>query len=175
MRFVLGLEGVGSLEGETAKLRMDEAWAWKRKVSLKVTFGELFVEEGGEKVAVKPCRTRSYEPVMICIDTDEATASSVTSRFRLPVVGAGFVLADMVRCCAGLFNFSVWRQKCFRIICRSSARDNSRSVTITTIPSASPNVCRDIITTSKPLLSLASFCQTLHDGGSQHCHFLGHR
>ena len=61
MRFVVGWEGVEAVGGEMARLEMEELWAWKRKVSVKVT--SVGLEEvavcGGGKVAVSAWRTRS--------------------------------------------------------------------------------------------------------------------
>ena len=55
--------GIGADGGESARQRMAEAWALKRKVSANST-SSLFL---GEIVAVTPCRTRSYDPAMIWI------------------------------------------------------------------------------------------------------------
>lgn len=61
MRFV-GCGGVevvlASEGGEMARLRMQEPWAWKRNVSLKVTVG-LVGWTGRATVACRPWRTRS--------------------------------------------------------------------------------------------------------------------
>ena len=53
-----------------ARQRIEEAWALKRKLVLKMgeDFDESVVEASG-MVATTPWRVRSYEPVTICTES----------------------------------------------------------------------------------------------------------
>lgn len=63
-----------SVGGEMARQRTEEAWAAKRKVSEKVVVDSsslelLLLRAWRGMLAVKPCSTRSYEPVTTWMDS----------------------------------------------------------------------------------------------------------
>ena len=64
MTFEPGFAPSARETGETARHRMAEEWALKRKVSAKRQpgFPSFEFDRGDGKVAVTPCRIRSYEP-----------------------------------------------------------------------------------------------------------------
>ena len=61
---------VGEGSGESARQRIAEAWALKRKESANWTDGAG--EERSDIDAVMPCSTRSYEPAMIWMTAEVA-------------------------------------------------------------------------------------------------------